>query len=303
MFLVIIFSIQFYFLAKLFNKDKLRTILTAIGLYFGGVIIFSIVLSFLFAFKIFDSGVDFSTRNFDNMLENSVAMDKFLQENYITIAMQVILYIAIGMVYFNYLKRKWTLEMFSADIEKRKEEILQNIATNQKVKPLKLDVYPHFHTVNEKNIHLVQPLANDIWNECYKDLLSQDQINYMIDKMYNNDKINEGIANGDVWEILKIDNVPSGYLHYLVDDNNTVFLSKIYLKESNQTKGIGQLMLNRVVEYATSKGVKAVHLTVNKNNAKAIRFYEKNGFKNMESKTFDIGNGYVMDDFIYQKTI
>ena len=75
------------------------------------------------------------------------------------------------------------------------------------------------------------------------------------------------------------------------------------MKESNQTKGIGQLMLNRVVDYAKEKGAKAVHLTVNKNNAKAIRFYEKNGFKNMESKTFDIGNGYIMDDYIYQKSI
>ena len=62
-------------------------------------------------------------------------------------------------------------------------------------------------------------------------------------------------------------------------------------------------MLNRVVDYAKEKGAKAVHLTVNKHNAKAIRFYEKNGFKNMESKTFDIGNGYIMDDYIYQKNL
>ncbi|WP_416403976.1 GNAT family N-acetyltransferase [Empedobacter falsenii] len=216
---------------------------------------------------------------------------------------ETIIFLFIGVFYYYHLKRKWTMEMFSADIEKRKEEILQNIEINQKINPVKLDVYPHFHTVNEKNIHLVQPLANEIWNECYKDLLSQDQINYMIDMMYNNDKVNEGIANGDVWEILKIDNVPSGYLHYKLDENNTVFLSKIYLKESNQTKGIGQLMLNRVVDYAKEKGAKAVHLTVNKHNAKAIRFYEKNGFKNMESKTFDIGNGYIMDDYIYQKNL
>ncbi len=215
----------------------------------------------------------------------------------------LVLFVLLSFVYYNYLKRKWTIEMFSADIEKRKEEILQNIEVNQKINPVKLDVYPHFHTVNEKNIHLVQPLAKDIWQEAYKDVLSQDQIDYMLDMMYNNDKINEGIASGDVWEILKVDNVPSGYLHYKLDENNTVFLSKIYLKASNQTKGIGQLMLNRVVDFAKDKGAKAVHLTVNKNNAKAIRFYEKNGFKNMESKTFDIGNGYIMDDFIYQKPL
>ena len=125
----------------------------------------------------------------------------------------------------------------------------------------------------------------------------------MLEMMYSTEKINEGIANGEIWEVLKIDNVPSGYLHYKLDENNTVFLSKIYLNESEQTKGIGQLMMNRVVDFAIEKGAKMVHLTVNKNNTKAIRFYEKNGFKNSESKTFDIGNGYVMDDYIFKKML
>ncbi|WP_225540227.1 GNAT family N-acetyltransferase [Empedobacter stercoris] len=303
MFLIIIFSFQFYFLAKFFKKDKLKTVLSAVGLYIAGEIAFSFVFVMLFASGIIDIGVDFSSSSMDSLMENSLKMNKYLVENYVTIAVQVFLYIGIGMFYYNSLKRKWTLQMLEGAIDKRKDEMLQNIEINQKINPVKLNVYCHFHTVNEKNIHLVQPSAREIWNECYKDLLAQDQIDYMIDMMYNNDKVNEGIANGDVWEILKIDNVPSGYLHYKLEENNTVFLSKIYLKESNQTKGIGQLMLNRVVDYAKEKGAKSVHLTVNKNNAKAIRFYEKNGFKNMESKTFDIGNGYIMDDYIYQKSI
>ncbi|MDH2206892.1 MULTISPECIES: GNAT family N-acetyltransferase [Empedobacter] len=286
--ILFLFSVQYYFLAKFFKKNKVKTILSVIGMYFFGIVLLVFALVALKVTSIID---------IDIMNPVELSKSKFVWIG------ETIIFLFIGVFYYYHLKRKWTMEMFSADIEKRKDEILQNLEVNQKINPVKLDVYPHFHTVNEKNIHLVQPLANEIWNECYKDLLSQDQINYMIDMMYNTDKVNEGIANGDVWEILKIDNVPSGYLHYKLDENNTVFLSKIYLKESNQTKGIGQLMLNRVVDYAREKGAKAVHLTVNKHNAKAIRFYEKNGFKNMESKTFDIGNGYIMDDYIYQKSI
>ena len=282
---ILILIFQYYFLGKLFNKDKLRLILKVVGLYFLGVFVIAINIAILMSMGVIKS-----------------TLPELMESKWMMIP-DLVLFILLSFVYYNYLKRKWTMEMFSADIEKRKEEILQNITVNQKINPVKLDVYPHFHTVNEKNIHLVQPLAKEIWNECYKDLLSQDQINYMIDMMYNNDKVNEGIENNEIWEILKIDNVPSGYLHYKLDENNTIFLSKIYLKESNQTKGIGQLMLNRVVDFAKEKGAKAVHLTVNKHNAKAIRFYEKNGFKNMESKTFDIGNGYIMDDYIYQKSI
>ncbi|WP_245752185.1 GNAT family N-acetyltransferase [Algoriella xinjiangensis] len=214
----------------------------------------------------------------------------------------LVLFVLLSFVYYNYLKRKWTTEMIEGELERRKEATL-NTVEPENINPVKANVYCHFHTVNDKNIHLIQPLAHTIWNECYKDLLSEDQINYMIEMMYSNEKINEGIANGDVWEILKVDNIPAGYLHYKLEEDNTVFLSKIYLKEDTQFKGIGQLMLNRVVDYAIDKNAKAVHLTVNKNNAKAIRFYEKNGFKNIESKTFDIGNGYIMDDFIFQKNI
>ena len=282
---ILILIFQYYFLGKLFNRDKFKLILTVIGLYFLGVFVIALNIALLMTMGVIKS-----------------TLPELMESKWMMIP-DLVLFVLLSFVYYNYLKRKWTIEMFSADIEKRKEEILQNIEVNQKINPVKLDVYPHFHTVNEKNIHLVQPLAKDIWQEAYKDVLSQDQIDYMLDMMYNNDKINEGIASGDVWEILKVDNVPSGYLHYKLDENNTVFLSKIYLKASNQTKGIGQLMLNRVVDFAKEKGAKAVHLTVNKNNAKAIRFYEKNGFKNMESKTFDIGNGYIMDDFIYQKPL
>lgn len=303
MFLIIIFSFQFYFLAKFFKKNKLKTILSAVGLYIAGELAFAFVFALLFMSGIIDIGLNLNDISMNNMTEISLKMNKFLVESYVSIAVQVFLYIGIGMLYYNSLKRKWTLQMLEGEIDKRKEEVLQNVIVNQKINPVKLDVYTHFHTVNEKNIHLIQPLAREIWNECYKDLLAQDQIDYMIDMMYNTEKVNEGIEAGDIWEILKIDNVPSGYLHYKLDENNTVFLSKIYLKESNQTKGIGQLMLNRVVDFAKEKGAKAVHLTVNKHNAKAIRFYEKNGFKNMESKTFDIGNGYIMDDYIYQKSI
>ncbi|WP_312557954.1 GNAT family N-acetyltransferase [Empedobacter brevis] len=282
---ILILIFQYYFLGKLFNKDKLQLILKVIGLYFLGVFVIAINIALLMSFGVIKS-----------------TLPELMESKWMMVP-DLVLFVLLSFVYYNYLKRKWTMEMFSADLEKRKEELLENIAVNQKINPVKLDVYCHFHTVNEKNIHLVQPLAKEIWDECYKDLLSQDQIDYMIDMMYNNDKVNEGISNGEIWEILKIDNVPSGYLHYKLDENNTVFLSKIYLKESNQTKGIGQLMLNRVIDFAKEKEAKAVHLTVNKHNAKAIRFYEKNGFKNIESKTFDIGNGYIMDDYIYQKSV
>ena len=281
---ILILIFQYYFLGKLFNKDKLKLIISVVGLYFLGIVVIALNIALLVTFGVIKAD-----------------LQELTQSKWLMVP-DLVLFVLLSFVYYNYLKRKWTTEMIEGELERRKEATL-NTVEPENINPVKANVYCHFHTVNDKNIHLIQPLAHTIWNECYKDLLSEDQINYMIEMMYSNEKINEGITNGDVWEILKVDNIPAGYLHYKLEEDHTVFLSKIYLKEDTQFKGIGQLMLNRVVDYAIDKNAKAVHLTVNKNNAKAIRFYEKNGFKNIESKTFDIGNGYIMDDFIFQKNI
>lgn len=301
MILIIIFSFQYYFLAKVFNKNISKTIFSAIGLYFACTILFAFILIALIATKVLDIGIDFSETITPEIMRTAVY--EFMSNSNIPIVTEILTFILIGIVYYNYLKRKWTFEMIEGEMNKRKEEILENIEIKKKISPIKLNVYVHFHAVNEKNIHLIESLSKEIWNDAYKDLLSQEQIDYMLNMMYNLDKVNEGLANGEIWEIVKVDNIPVGYLHYKLDDNNTVFLSKIYLKTTDKTKGVGQVMMNHVIDYANSINAKDVHLTVNKENARAIRFYEKNGFKNIESKTFDIGNGYVMDDYIFQKTL
>ena len=41
-----------------------------------------------------------------------------------------------------------------------------------------------------------------------------------------------------------------------------------------------------------------VRLTVNRQNFKSVNFYFKNGFTIERVADFDIGNGYVMNDFV-----
>lgn len=57
------------------------------------------------------------------------------------------------------------------------------------------------------------------------------------------------------------------------------------LKDEYQSKGFGSLVLPAILNIAKQFNKKRVILWggVNKNNAKAIRFYEKNGFKNLGS--------------------
>ncbi len=161
-------------------------------------------------------------------------------------------------------------------------------------------VYYHFHRVNESNIHHIKPLAEKIWEATYSSILSKEQMDYMIPMMYADEKILSEIENGFHWEILKVDNVAVGYVDYKLEEDQRVFLSKIYLDTTNQQKGLGRLMLEHIIDFAKDKNAKAIYLTVNKNNQKAINFYERNHFKKINSQVFDIGNGYVMDDYVYE---
>ncbi|MBW3519469.1 GNAT family N-acetyltransferase [Flavobacterium sp. NKUCC04_CG] len=157
-----------------------------------------------------------------------------------------------------------------------------------------------FVKVTADNVDLVQPLAQSIWEVTYKDIITAEQIDYMLNRMYSVQKIKEEIANGYVWELAVVDQRIIGYLDYVLQADARVFLSKIYLNPQVQSRGFGLEFLNRVVNYTKAANGKSIYLTVNKNNVKAISFYKRNGFKQIGVERFDIGAGYIMDDYIMQ---
>ena len=159
-----------------------------------------------------------------------------------------------------------------------------------------------FQSVSKDNIKHIYPLAEKIWFNTYGEILSQEQINYMLPLMYSLEKIKDEISQGYIWEILYHRDNCIGYLDYKLMKDNRVFLSKIYLETSNQARGLGKIMLQRVIQYALHNKALSVYLTVNINNDKAISFYERNNFKRIAAEAVDIGEGYIMDDYIYEYT-
>jgi len=129
-------------------------------------------------------------------------------------------------------------------------------------------------------------------------MLSKGQIDYMLKMMYSADVLRKELADGAVWELIVAGNRTCGYLSYLQADDNSVKLSKIYIMREFRGRAIVTVALNRVKDYAALNGWDYVFLTVNRNNRRAIRAYEKNGFVIADSVVVDIGGGFVMDDYI-----
>lgn len=153
--------------------------------------------------------------------------------------------------------------------------------------------------LRQKDIETVQKLAKEIWYEHYSKIISYEQIDFMLDMFHSDERIILDIQKGCVWKILWFDSQPVGYL-MIKSEKEKIYLSKIYLKKEFRGRGFGKIMMDDILEYSKKTNSKSICLNVNKNNLNSIRFYENSGFKKIDEVVADIGNGFVMDDFIYE---
>ena len=152
---------------------------------------------------------------------------------------------------------------------------------------------------NESEYPIAYRLAQEIWDTTYKQILSPEQIKYMLDMMYAPDVIEKELKEGIRFEFMKDNGTPIGFLSYgLYHDKDTMKLHKLYLSAIYQGRGIGSMMLQYVIGAAKKAGVKKLILNVNKENARAMRAYERNGFQLLRKEKNDMGNGFYMDDFV-----
>jgi len=121
----------------------------------------------------------------------------------------------------------------------------------------------------------------------------------MLELFYSDERIRSEIEEGISWEILMDKENPVGYLVCKIEEEK-LFISKIYLKAETRGKGFGKLLLDCAIELAKQNQKESIYLNVNKENEDSICFYERNGFEKIDEGVFDIGNGYVMDDFILE---
>ena len=158
----------------------------------------------------------------------------------------------------------------------------------------------------QKDIPLIQDLAKRSWENAYAEILSQEQMEFMLDTMYSETEISEHLKNSNYYYFLVFDEnskVFDGFLgyenHY---ENQTTKLHRIYLVPKSKGKGLGKKTLEFLNEKVKESGDNRIILNVNKYNS-AKSFYESQGYKVYDEGVFDIGNGYVMDDYLMEKII
>lgn len=78
-------------------------------------------------------------------------------------------------------------------------------------------------------------------------------------------------------------------------EEDSMELERIYVKKEFQNKGLGQIMLDTVIEMAVQRKMRFLWLGVWEKNEKAIKFYLRNDFKVTGSHPYMVGTDLQTD--------
>jgi GNAT superfamily N-acetyltransferase len=158
--------------------------------------------------------------------------------------------------------------------------------------------YIQFIEADESEMNELSILAREIWPITFQEILSPEQIEYMLDWMYNPKTLMDQMKQGHQFYFLKDGNVKIGFvgIEKNYPEAGLLRIHKLYLKPVYQGKGIGKYMLDKIEEIARKKNMNGLHLNVNRFND-AYKFYKHCGFKTLKEEDIDIGNGFLMEDF------
>ena len=152
-------------------------------------------------------------------------------------------------------------------------------------------------------LNILEKLARAIWPSTYSDIISAAQIEFMLSWMYAEQTLQAQFDQGHEFYILSAQNSDLGFLalEWIPSakdlEQQTLKINKLYILSQQQNKGFGKALIQKAIQRASETSVAEINLQVNKAN-KAKDFYAHIGFQIKEEAVFDIGNGFVMDDYI-----
>lgn len=151
------------------------------------------------------------------------------------------------------------------------------------------------------DIPTINSIAKEVWPVAYRDVITAEQIEYMLERMYSSESLQQQMTvENCTFYILHDTGRPMGFASFSEISPAVFKLHKLYVISTSQKRGYGSHLLDKIFGDITEAGGGRLQLQVNKKNS-AITFYKKIGFEILEEAVFDIGHGFVMDDYIMVK--
>ncbi len=178
-----------------------------------------------------------------------------------------------------------------------------------------VDVETEFQMVpvkSDEDVRVLSRIADEVWHQHFASILSTKQIDYMVEKFQSypamlRQRAEEGYQYYFIHEEGDEAALPEheaygghrGYMGFRVDED-AVFLSKLYLLQPYRGRALASRAVEFLISIAQQHGCRKIWLTVNRYNDHTIEVYKHWGFTVAREQCADIGNGFVMDDYIMQ---
>jgi diamine N-acetyltransferase len=154
------------------------------------------------------------------------------------------------------------------------------------------------------DINIIGFIAQQVWPVAYKDILSKEQLSYMLNMFYSPESLKKQmLEDHHHFLIAELDEEPVGFASFgQIDESSVYKLHKLYVITQLQSKGVGKALVESVLEEMQELGGNELHLNVNRHN-KALDFYRRMGFEILREEDINIGSGFFMNDYVLAKKI
>lgn len=155
---------------------------------------------------------------------------------------------------------------------------------------------------NMELVYSLVPVAEEIWKDHYIPIIGEKQVEYMLEKYLSAEALVEQINSGYEYFLLSYDYTFAGFAGILEKDGK-LFLSKLYVDRDFRGKGIASYMFQKFIEICKMRSLTHIWLTCNRHNTNSYEVYKHLGFVTIREEVTDIGEGFVMDDYIMEYQI
>jgi GNAT superfamily N-acetyltransferase len=160
-------------------------------------------------------------------------------------------------------------------------------------------------TASAADLPRIADLARLTWRRCYPGIVPEAQIEFMLQDRYAPDTMTAEVASGRLtYTLLTVDGEPTAFAaHGSAEAPSELKLNQLYVHPDWQGHGLGPRLIAHVEAAARGLGRTALVLTVNRRNSRAVQTYLRQGFIVRHAADFDIGHGFVMEDYVMAKPL
>ncbi len=155
--------------------------------------------------------------------------------------------------------------------------------------------------LEKKDLRIVHEIAVKTWPIAYGAILTKEQLEYMLNRFYSFESLSQSMGEGHLYYVYSENEAPLGFVSLqFFSDGKSMKIHKLYVLPNQQGKGIGEKLFQKAVSIMQAKGFKRLFLNVNRFNA-ALQFYLRMGMQIQKEENIDIGQGYLMEDYVMEK--